>query len=158
MVAKHNKKKTGRIRPLALCVIRHEDRILVAEGLDEVKQQTFYRPMGGGIEFGEYGHQTIVRELREEIREEVADLRYLGTLESIFEYNGETGHEICRIYDGVFVDETMYERESIQGEDNHGVLFVARWLPLSYFRRGLAPLYPDGLLDLLLGQEFSPPG
>jgi hypothetical protein len=42
----------NKIRPIAICVFRHKDRILVAEGYDPVKKQTFYRPLGGVIEFG----------------------------------------------------------------------------------------------------------
>ena len=45
--------KKNRIRPLAICVFLNNNRILVAEGYDPIKQQTFYRPLGGGIEFGE---------------------------------------------------------------------------------------------------------
>jgi hypothetical protein len=41
------------IRPVALCVFRNNDGILVFEGYDDVKGETFYRPPGGGIEFGE---------------------------------------------------------------------------------------------------------
>lgn len=144
------KKKGRKIRPLALAIIRRGDAILVAEGHDDIKQQTFYRPMGGGIEFGEHGHETVVREIQEEIGEAVTDVRYLGTLENIFTYNGQTGHEICRVYDAVFVNETVYQQETLEGEDDGKSLFTARWMPLDFFRRGKAPLYPDGLLDLLL--------
>jgi 8-oxo-dGTP pyrophosphatase MutT (NUDIX family) len=92
-----------------------------------------------------------VRELLEEIGEVVTDLRYLGTLENIFVYNGQAGHEICRIYDAVFVNEAVYQRETIEGEDDGETLYTARWMPLDFFRRGKAPLYPGDLLDLLLG-------
>ena len=64
-------KKKKRIRPLAICIFRNRDRILVAEGYDSVKDEYFYRPLGGGIEFGESSVETICRELREEIRVEV---------------------------------------------------------------------------------------
>lgn len=145
-----SKKKGGKIRVLALAIIRRGDAILVSEGYDDLKQQTFYRPPGGGIEFGEQGHETVVRELREELDEAVTDVRYVGTLENIFVYNGQTGHEICRVYDAVFVNEAVYQCEALEGTDDHEHLFTARWLPLDFFRRGTAPLYPDGLLDLLL--------
>ena len=42
-----------KIRPLALCIFLHQNKILVAEGYDPKKNQIFYRPLGGGIEFGE---------------------------------------------------------------------------------------------------------
>ena len=61
----------NKIRPLAICIFRKNDRILVAEGYDPVKNEHFYRPLGGGIEFGEYSEQTIRRELMEEIGAEV---------------------------------------------------------------------------------------
>jgi len=35
--------KKKRIRPLAICIFRHNDRILVAEGYDSVKDEYFYR-------------------------------------------------------------------------------------------------------------------
>ncbi len=69
--------KTSQIRPIALCLFRHADKLLVFEGYDEIKRQTFYRPLGGAIEFGEYSHETIAREIREELGAEVAGVRYL---------------------------------------------------------------------------------
>ena len=141
--------KKKRIRPLALCVIWRDDSIFVAEGYDEVKQETFYRPLGGAIEFGEYGQQTIGRELQEEIQAAVNQIHYLGTLESIFSYNGQPGHEIALIYEAVFIDPDLYSWEEIDGYEDDELLFAARWMPLNFFREGKAPLYPAGLLDLL---------
>ena len=63
--------KKKRIRPLAICIFRHHDRILVAEGYDPVKKEYFFRPLGGGIEFGELSRETVCRELMEEIHAEV---------------------------------------------------------------------------------------
>ncbi|HEX5141250.1 MAG TPA: hypothetical protein VFX19_09915, partial [Dehalococcoidia bacterium] len=49
----------GRIRPIAIVVFRRPDgAILVAPGFDTVKQQHFYRPLGGEIEFGELAEDT----------------------------------------------------------------------------------------------------
>jgi len=74
--------KKKRIRPLAICVFRHNDRILVAEGYDSIKDEYFYRPLGGGIEFGESSVETICRELMEELNAEVdrESLKYLGAV------------------------------------------------------------------------------
>ena len=47
------------IRPIAICVFHNSNRILVFEGQDPVKGETFYRPLGGGIEFGESSEATI---------------------------------------------------------------------------------------------------
>ncbi|MBP2263201.1 hypothetical protein J3B00_004006 [Pseudomonas sp. BP8] len=41
------------IRPLALCVFSHPGKVLVNFFEDAVTDQTLYRPLGGGIEFGE---------------------------------------------------------------------------------------------------------
>jgi 8-oxo-dGTP pyrophosphatase MutT (NUDIX family) len=142
-----------RIRPLVLCVFRHSGRILVAEGYDPLKQQHFYRPLGGGIEFGEYAEQAIVREIREELDAEVANLRYLGTLENIFTFNGQRGHEIVLIYDGTFIDSSCYERGSIAiTEGAPDQLGRAMWRPLEDFKTGNPPLYPDRLYELLTTQ------
>ncbi|MGH2403262.1 MAG: NUDIX domain-containing protein [bacterium] len=81
--------KSNTIRPLAICVFRDGENILVAEGTDDIKGETFYRPLGGAIEFGEYARDTLVREMREEIGAEITDLRYLGALENVFTYMGD---------------------------------------------------------------------
>src|SRR5512140_1651840 len=97
----------NRIRPLAICLFRNAGRILVFEGFDPVKQQTFYRPLGGGIEFGERAEAAVRREILEEIRAGTASLEYLFTLENIFTFNGEPGHEIVLVFDGRLADEKL---------------------------------------------------
>ncbi|HEX2908847.1 MAG TPA: NUDIX domain-containing protein [Phototrophicaceae bacterium] len=143
--------KPGKVRPLALCVFRHNGCILVAEGYDKVKEEQYYRPLGGGIEFGEIGAQTVVRELREEIDAEVTNVAYLGTLESIFIHNGKMGHEFLLIYDGTLADATLYDQVTIEGcEGEVSATFRACWKSLDEFRQeGAPPLYPTGLLELL---------
>ncbi|MDR3577406.1 MAG: NUDIX hydrolase [Anaerolineaceae bacterium] len=145
--------KPGKVRPIALGVFQKDNRILVSEGFDTIKKQVFYRPLGGKIEFGEYGYQTVIREIKEEIQADVTNLRYLGTLENVFNYNGEKGHEIILIYDGEFVDPAMYARSEIIGEEDDGVQTRAFWKSLSEIKDGGIPLYPTGLLRLLTGNK-----
>lgn len=142
------------IRVVAICVVRDGDRIFVSENLDRVKRETFYRPLGGGVEYGERGVDAITRELREEICAEVDNLRLLGTVENIFTLNGAIGHEIVFVYQGRFSDQSFYQRERIDGFDGaEGTEpLVAVWKPLHFFLQGCAPLYPDGLLELLIGK------
>ena len=59
-------------------------KILALAGHDPIKNEVFYRPLGGGIEFGEYAAQTIARELQEEIGAEVVDIRYLFSLAGLY--------------------------------------------------------------------------
>jgi len=142
----------GRIRPIAICVFLHQERILVAEAHDSRKHQTFYRPIGGTIEFGERGEEALRRELREEINAEIADIRYLGTLENIFTYEGRRGHEIVLVYDARFVDEAIYGKEVIEGyEEDVSLPFRIVWKRLDEFGPDDPPVYPEGLLVLLTG-------
>ena len=145
------KKRKLRIRPLALCVFRRGGLIFVARGCDSHTGQTFYRPIGGKIEFGERARDTVIREVREEIGAELESLRYLGTLENIFEYESRPGHEIVLIYDGAFSDPGMNRDDlAITGRDDGEVLYQACWKPLDFFRaQDAPPLYPEGLLALL---------
>ena len=138
------------IRPLAICLFRHKDRILVAEGYDPVKKEAFYRPLGGGIEFGEYSEQTIRRELLEEIGAEVCELKYLGTLENIFVFNGTPGHEIVQVYNGSLRDIKLYEQTVIVGQEvDIDDTFRAVWKHIDEFGDGKSILYPTGLLEIL---------
>jgi 8-oxo-dGTP pyrophosphatase MutT (NUDIX family) len=146
----------NQIRPLAICVFCHNHRILVAEGYDPIKEQTFYRPLGGGIEFGESSEQTIHRELQEELGAEVCDLQYLGTLENIYVFNGTPGHEIVQVYDGTLKDAELYEQQVIPGHElDIDISFQAVWKNIDDFGEGKLILYPAGLLELLVTRDAA---
>jgi 8-oxo-dGTP pyrophosphatase MutT (NUDIX family) len=146
--------KKNKIRPLAICVFCNNDRILVAEGYDPVKKTTFYRPLGGGIEFGERSEDTVRRELMEEIGAKICDLKYVGTLENIFVFNGTPGHEIVQVYDGVLKESGLYDQAVIVGQEaDINESFKAVWVSLDRFESGESILYPTGLLELLNGKK-----
>ncbi len=123
------------------------------ESYDSVKDEVSYRPLGGTIEFGERGQETVIRELREEIGAEVTNLRFLGVLENFFTLEGALGHEIVLAYEGDLVDKSFYERDAVPVEEDFGMTFTAFWKPLDMFREGTARLYPHGLLELLEAKD-----
>jgi len=140
--------ETQTIRPLAVCVFLYQNRILVFEGRDPVLNQPFYRPLGGKIEFGEHSAETLVREMEEELGERIHALTFLGCIENIFTYNDEPGHEIVMVYDARFGNPALYEADTLTAHDGDAELKVV-WKDLEFFKRGEAPLYPEGLLELL---------
>lgn len=137
-----------RIRALALCVFHHQGKILVNQFYDSVEQRTLFRPIGGGIEFGERGIDAIVREVQEELALSISGVRLIGTLESIFTYAGKPGHEIVQVYDARFDDVDVYERSWLDGHESNGASFKAMWCLGSSFTATSA-LVPEGLFELL---------
>jgi hypothetical protein len=69
-------------------------------------------------------------------------------MENLFTHNGQPGHEIVMVYDGVFVDESYYGRQVIRGRDSDSE-FDAVWKELRVLSDDPLPLYPDGLLERL---------
>ncbi|MBN2304427.1 MAG: NUDIX hydrolase [Anaerolineae bacterium] len=140
----------NRIRPIAICVFRHRNLILVTEYTDPPPEpRRYYRPLGGAIELGEHSAQAIVREIREELGETVTHLRLLGTLENIYTIRGKIGHEIVQVYDGQFQNAALYDRVELRAWEDNGEWLHVLWKPLSDFASGNLPLYPNGLYDLL---------
>jgi 8-oxo-dGTP pyrophosphatase MutT (NUDIX family) len=137
-----------RIRALALCVFHHQGKILVNQFQDADQQQMLFRPLGGGIDFGEHSAQAIVREVQEELGQSINNLRLIGTLESLFVYDGKPGHEIVQVYDARFEDSTLYQRSQLDAQESDGAPFVARWHGSASFTEQ-TPLVPQGLGELL---------
>ncbi|MBV6449818.1 MAG: hypothetical protein MHPDNHAH_00531 [Anaerolineales bacterium] len=139
----------NRIRPIALCVFKNDNRILVFEGYDSIKNETYYRPLGGGIEFGESGEVAVRREIMEELHSEIEGLQHLGYLENIFVHNGNMGHEIVMVYDGALSESKLYEQAEMEVIEANGERIRVVWKRLDEFGEGKSILYPDGLLEML---------
>ena len=122
---------------------------MVFEGYDKAKDEIFYRPLGGGIEFGEKSEDAVRRELKEELNVEITDLKYLGMLENIYTFNGGSYHEVVMVYDGMLVEPGLYEQELILGKEANGDDIRAMWKGLDEFGEGKSILYPPGLLEIL---------
>ena len=141
----------ARVRTVALCVVRRAGKLLVGEMRDNVEGDYFYRPLGGTIEFGERGAAAAAREMSEELGAEVCNVRWLGTIENLFVVHGHPGHEIVLVYEATFVDESMYRRSPIWGQEDDGSPIKAVWKAMDDFRSGAIHLVPDGLLSMLDG-------
>ena len=135
------------IRVIAICLFRRGGEILVTEGLDTSTNRRYARPLGGGVELGETSEHTIVREIREEIGADVRDLKLLGVLENLFELEGQQRHEVVFVYDGQFVDKSLYEMAEIpllEGDWMTGAI----WRTLAWFDEECM-LVPGGIEKLV---------
>lgn len=133
-------------RPIVICLFSNNGRILAAKGIDSVKQNQFYRPLGGMIEFGERSSDALKREILEETKQEITNLKYITTVENIFTYEGKAGHEIVLVYDAEFIDKSLYEKHDIDVTEGD-IWCKAYWLNISDCKSGKVILYPEGILE-----------
>jgi len=141
--------KPGEIRLLALGLIRDGNRIFVSEGYDPVKQETFYRALGGGVDFGETSHAALQREFQEEIQADLTNIRYLGCIENLFTFNGRQGHEIIQLYQCDFADPKFYQLESLIFSESETHKHKALWIDIARFKSGDFRLVPDVFFEYL---------
>ncbi len=138
----------GQIRVLALGLIKKRDRVFISQGYDPVKQQTFYRAMGGGVDFGETSLEALQREFQEEIQAQLTNIHYLGCLENLFTFNGKQGHELLQIYQADFASPKFYELESLVFAEGKRQK-TALWVDISRFKSGELLLVPEPFLEFL---------
>lgn len=139
----------NQIRVKTLGLIMDRDRLFVA-GCDEpVKQKTFYRALGGSIEFGENSREALQREFQEEIQAELHNIRYLGCIESLFTYLGQPHHELIQLYQADFVDPRFYAVDKLAFVDGDSPIQVAEWIHRDRFLSGELWLVPEACLAYL---------
>lgn len=145
---------TERPRPVALGIIRDGDDIFVFEGFDPENSETFCRPLGGTIEFGELATDAVKRELNEELGVTVSDARLLTVLENVFTWQGQTAHEIDFVFEITLADPERLRSVDLIAYEATGERINCMWKPVAEFRNG-ARLYPVGLLEALDPQPSS---
>ena len=138
--------KSDSIRPIALGIAKKDNKILVGIGYDKVKKQTFYRALGGGIEFGETSKDAIKREFQEEILADITVNDLLGVTENIFTYQGKKGHEIVFIYSIEIPEDTYKDEYEIDDEADE---YNAVWVNIDDFKSGKKIIYPEGFLKYI---------
>jgi 8-oxo-dGTP pyrophosphatase MutT (NUDIX family) len=141
--------KAGEIRVIALGLIRNSDRIFLSEGYDPVKQETFYRALGGGVEFGETSRAALEREFQEEIQADLTNIKYLGCIENLFIFNGRQGHEIIQLYQCDFADSKFYQLESLVFSESQHHKHRALWIDISSLKSGELRLVPEVFFEYL---------
>lgn len=138
----------SRIRVVALGAVQRGDEILVFEEESPDTGETFYRLLGGGVEFGEHSQDAVTREFKEELGVEFADPTLVDTFEHVFTYDGKTNHEVWRVYEGHIVEDWPYERESFTyTEPELGTEHLARWMPIDRLRDPKTTFYVPEVLD-----------
>ncbi|MEM9150655.1 MAG: NUDIX domain-containing protein [Cyanobacteria bacterium P01_F01_bin.3] len=98
-----------RIRPIALGLIEHEGYLFVSRGKDPKTSESFYRFLGGGIDFGETSQAALEREFLEEVQAELTAIEYITCLDNIFVYNGKPKHELIQLFRAQFVDSKFFQ-------------------------------------------------
>lgn len=144
-------KKARKVRVIALALIRDDERVFLSLGHDPESKQHFWRPLGGGVNFGERSEEALRREFLEEIDQSIEILSPAVLFQNVFTYNGAAGHEIILMHEARFVDEAMLTREpcSIAESGPEGSTHLVQWVPLEQLRNDPDPLYPDGLLEYI---------
>ena len=134
---------------VALGVVLRPGALLVAAERDGVTGQRYFRPPGGGVEFGERAEDAVRRELREELGLELAALRLLGVIENLFTFEGLPGHEIVFVFAAEPADPAFLQAEAPPMVEHDGQVLAASWLPLDRLDAPEAPVYPPGLAGLV---------
>ncbi|GAA1347735.1 NUDIX domain-containing protein [Arthrobacter roseus] len=128
--------------------IRADDPLILVSVLtDRRTGLQFYRPLGGGIEFGETSADALRREFTEELGFDVTPTSLLGVLENHFEFEGEPGHEIVHVYavESSEIDALSLDTELTVLDDGSPVI----WKRRDELESGRRPFYPAGVLELL---------
>ena len=126
-------------------MIEHQDQYLVEESFDSVKEQIFFMPFGGGVEFGESAREAVIREVKEELSIDIPKPDLLTVIENRFHFEGKPGHEIVFVFT-VRLEES-FDRSIIVPEILNGRPLKLAWLTADDIATTESPVYPEGFVD-----------
>jgi len=141
--------KQKHIQNVALGLIIKDSSILTYSVKDKISKDIFYRLIGGHIDFGEDSKVALSREFREEIDQEIKVVKQLDVFENIYFYNGNDCHEFVSLFLVKFLDDKIYNLDSIIGNEGPIRTYEAHWLPIESFRNKDKTLYPSEILNYI---------
>lgn len=144
MILPYPRSRRSRIRVKAFAVVldeRRERHAVVRTSTTEAGD--LHRPLGCAVAHGERSAAAVVRAIAEELGTTLIDPVLLGVLESIFDIEGERGHEVAFVYAGRLAEPELLTRSG-----------RVEWRPVA--GQAGVPLVPEGLQELL-DEWLSPP-
>jgi 8-oxo-dGTP pyrophosphatase MutT (NUDIX family) len=133
------------IEPKASLLVVHKGKILVSKANDG----SFVRPPGGHIEYFEDSKMAVKREIMEEIRSGIENLKLEVVIENLFYFNKKRCHDLYFIYSGTLTNKRLYKIETIVGDEN-GTPKMFHWVKINDIKSGREHLVPKGLLKVVL--------
>lgn len=138
--------KFKEIRPVVLGIAIKNGKILVSEGYDKVKKQTFYRCLGGGIEFLETSQEALKREYKEELGIDIIVEDFCDISENIFTYQGKNAHELILFYNIKIQDKDVREKYHIIDDNCES---DAYWIDVNEFKNNKKIIYPEQIFKYI---------
>lgn len=138
--------KPNKIRPIVLGIAIKDNKLLVGKGFDKVKNEVFYRALGGGIEFGETSSEALKREFMEEIHAHIHIKEFLGVEENIFTYKGNPCHEIVFLYSIEIPDEEYKDKYIINDDAGE---YGSTWIDIDEFKNHNKIIYPENIFKYI---------
>jgi ADP-ribose pyrophosphatase YjhB (NUDIX family) len=130
----------------AMCLFVHKKKLLLYECHWEGMH--FYRPPGGHIEHGEYAHQAVEREVKEELGAKIKNVKLWRTIENIFATKEKLRHEYVFCFTADFVDKKFYDQKQIEAyEDDKKQLLC--WYSKEDVVKHKMFVVPKGILEVL---------
>lgn len=155
MILPFPRSRRSRIRVKAFAVIldeRGEQHAVARTSTSEGGE--LHRPLGGAVAHGERSASAVVRGVANELDATLVDPVLLGVLESIFEIDGERGHEVVFVYAGRLPERDVIPPGGRAHADPDADSWV-EWRPIAGHPD--VRLVPEGLQELLDDWLSRPP-
>lgn len=129
----------------AMCLFKNGDTYLFSRHTKPSTKETFFRPLGGSMEFQESSEETIRREIQEELGSDLRNIEFVDVLENFFEYKGKSHHEIIFIFKAELINQALYQTNPISFQEADLAEYQAEWLTLDDIDTHQFKLVPEGI-------------
>ncbi len=125
-----------------MCILMdNQSRLLASKGYDKVKNEVFYRLLGGSLNSGEDPEVGIRREIREELNSELDELESLAIVDNPFVYEGQSRRQTIYLFRGKLADKNIENKDTVHIVEEK-YKFDAYWIPVKDVLEKKIILYP----------------